>query len=439
MGSVVIAAALGMSAFRFVQLDPGHFHAALVQKRAYPAAEVSPDVRVYAPKGPELDSHLALIAAFGTRSDNPAKWNEIVHAGPDWLKAFEAETPLRRRLGGEEIAILAGRNDLKIDYALAAVRCGCHVLADKPLVIGADGYAKLEGAVAAAKAGRRAFADLMTLRHSVRQNIVAALSQDSALTGGLKKGTVDKPAVVRSSVHHFLKNVNGSPLRRPAWYYDVSRQGLAIVDVTTHLVDAVQWSLFPGATLAKDDVDMLAARVWPTVVPAADYETSTGVSVSAPVSVDANGSFTYRLRGVCIGISVEWRVSAPPGGGDSEYAAFRGEKATVGLRQTPEDGFEPVIFVHPAEGEDASALRARLDGAVARLTSRFPGLSIAADGADGWKVVVPEGLEISHEEQFNCVARDFLAWARDGEPEREYANLLVKYHTLVSARAKAGR
>ena len=46
MGSVVFAAVLGMSAFRFVQLDPGHFHAALVQKRAYPFAEVSPDGRV---------------------------------------------------------------------------------------------------------------------------------------------------------------------------------------------------------------------------------------------------------------------------------------------------------------------------------------------------------------------------------------------------------
>lgn len=438
MSTVAFAAAIGVSAFRFVQLDPGHFHAALVQKRAYPAAEVSPDVRVYAPKGPELDSHLALVRAFGERADNPAKWNEIVYAGPGWLEAFETETPIRRRLGGEEIAILAGRNDRKIDYALSAVRCGCHVLADKPLVIGADGYAKLEGVVAAAKTGRRAFADLMTLRYSVRQRLVAALSQDAELTGGLKKGTEDDPAVVRSSVHHFLKTVNGSPLRRPAWYYDVSRQGLAIVDVTTHLVDAVQWSLFPGATLSKDDVEMLSARVWPTVVSAADYEASTGVAASAPVSVDANGSFTYRLRGVAIGISVEWRVSAPPGGGDSEYAAFKGEKATVGLRQTPKDGFEPVIFVHPAAGEDAAALRARLEKSVERLSKRWPGLSVAADRADGWKVVVPDGLEISHEEQFNCVARYFLAWARDGEPDCEYANLLVKYHTLVSARAKAG-
>ena len=439
MVTVAMAAAVGMSAFRFVQLDPGHFHAALVQKRAYPAGEVSPDVRVYAPKGPELDGHISLVKAFGIRADSPARWNEIVYAGPDWLSAFEAETPARRRLGGDEIAILAGRNDRKAEYALAAVRCGCHVLADKPLVIGAEGYAKLEAAVAAAKSGRRAFADMMTLRHSVRQRVLAALSQDAELTGGLRKGTADEPAVVCSSVHHFLKNVNGSPLRRPAWYYDVSRQGLAIVDVTTHLVDAVQWSLFPGEALSKGDVEMLSARVWPTVVPAADYEASTGVAAPGPVSVDANGSFAYRLRGIAIGVSVEWRVAAPPGGGDCDHAEFRGERATVGLRQAPEDGFEAVVFVRPAAGEDAAALRTRLDRAVARLSRRWPGLGVAEDRDGGWKVVMPEGLETSHEEQFNRVARDFISWARYGEPEREYANLLVKYHTLVSARAKAGR
>jgi hypothetical protein len=34
--------------WRFITLDPGHFHAALVQKKMYP--EVSPEVNVYAPE-----------------------------------------------------------------------------------------------------------------------------------------------------------------------------------------------------------------------------------------------------------------------------------------------------------------------------------------------------------------------------------------------------
>ena len=43
---------------RFMTLDPGHFHAALVQKEMYPG--VSPQVDVYAPLGPDLLGHLAL-------------------------------------------------------------------------------------------------------------------------------------------------------------------------------------------------------------------------------------------------------------------------------------------------------------------------------------------------------------------------------------------
>ena len=44
---------------RFMTLDPGHFHAALVQKEMYPG--VSPQVDVYAPLGPDLLGHLARV------------------------------------------------------------------------------------------------------------------------------------------------------------------------------------------------------------------------------------------------------------------------------------------------------------------------------------------------------------------------------------------
>ena len=41
---------------RLLTVDPGHFHAALVQKIMYP--QVSPDVHVYAPEGPDVLQHL---------------------------------------------------------------------------------------------------------------------------------------------------------------------------------------------------------------------------------------------------------------------------------------------------------------------------------------------------------------------------------------------
>jgi hypothetical protein len=46
-------------------------------------------------------------------------------------------------------------------------------------------------------------------------------------------------------VHHFFKVVSEKDIIRPAWYFDVSLQGEGIVDVTTHLVDLVQWKCFP--------------------------------------------------------------------------------------------------------------------------------------------------------------------------------------------------
>ena len=42
--------------------DPGHFHAALVQKIMY--EEVNPDVYVYAPDAPDVDDHMNRIRVF---------------------------------------------------------------------------------------------------------------------------------------------------------------------------------------------------------------------------------------------------------------------------------------------------------------------------------------------------------------------------------------
>ena len=62
-GILAVAAVLPTGAkekpVRLMTLDPGHFHAALVQKSMYP--EVDAVVNVYAPAGPDLDGHLARI------------------------------------------------------------------------------------------------------------------------------------------------------------------------------------------------------------------------------------------------------------------------------------------------------------------------------------------------------------------------------------------
>ena len=89
----------------------------------------------------------------------------------------------------------------------------------------------------------------MTERFEVTTILQKLLSQNADLFGHLKPGSTEEPAVTKVSVHHFSKVVSGSPLVRPAWFFDVRQQGEGIVDVTTHLVDLIQWECFPEQIL----------------------------------------------------------------------------------------------------------------------------------------------------------------------------------------------
>src|SRR5262249_48118651 len=118
-----------MTDVRLITLDPGHFHAALVQKEMYPG--VAPTVHVYAPLGPDLLAHLGRIAGFNSRADKPTAWQLEIHTGSEAQARMLAEKP-------GNVLVLSGRNRGKIDRIVAAVDAGLHVLADKPWVIDAN-------------------------------------------------------------------------------------------------------------------------------------------------------------------------------------------------------------------------------------------------------------------------------------------------------------
>ena len=118
-----------MAAIQFITIDPGHFHAALVQNRTY--EDVSPEVLVYAPEGADLKSHLALIDQFNTRQENPTGWKEKVYAGADFLERFVADTRgWSEAQRASSVVVLAGRNNVKPDYYLAAAEAGLNILSD---------------------------------------------------------------------------------------------------------------------------------------------------------------------------------------------------------------------------------------------------------------------------------------------------------------------
>src|SRR5947209_2189689 len=68
--------------FRLITLDPGHFHASLVQKFMYP--DVDTTVWVYSAGGDDLKEHLARIETFNKRTDQPTHWVEKIYTGPDY-------------------------------------------------------------------------------------------------------------------------------------------------------------------------------------------------------------------------------------------------------------------------------------------------------------------------------------------------------------------
>ena len=440
-----------IAAIQFVTIDPGHFHAALVQNRTYEG--VSPDVLVYAPEGADLKSHLALIDQFNTRSENPTAWKENVYTGADFLAKFTADAA--KRSGAEnasKIVILAGRNNMKPDYYLAAAEAGLNVLSDKPMAITAADYMKLCDAAAIAKSNGRLFGDIMTERNEITTILQRELSRRGGVYGRQEVGTPDDPAVTKISVHHFCKLVNGKPLRRPGWYYDTKQQGEAIVDVTTHLTDLVQWEVFPGETLKRSDVKMIAARTWATPITAEDYEKSTGLkewpeSLKGSVDKDnvlqckANGEFTYALKGVHAKVAVEWHFMPPAGGGDTHYSLMRGSNAELIIKQGAEQGFKPVLYVKLRPGADEAKTGAALEQALAEIGVKYPGVkAVPADGVEGatWRIDVPKKYDIGHEAHFSQVMQQFLSWMKAGQmPEMERRNLLVKYYTLAEAWRKS--
>src|ERR1043165_9157936 len=74
---------------QLITLDPGHFHAALVQKTMYDGVDSL--VLVYAAEGSDVQLHLDRIKAFNTRAGNPTHWKEDVYAGNDYFEKMLAE------------------------------------------------------------------------------------------------------------------------------------------------------------------------------------------------------------------------------------------------------------------------------------------------------------------------------------------------------------
>lgn len=426
-GPVRAAAAAGTAQVRLLTLDPGHFHASLVQKFMYDG--VDPTVRVYAPDGDDLKEHLARINRFNTRAGQPTRWREEVYTGADFLGKMLAD-----RAGN--VVVIAGNNARKTDYIVRSIDAGLNVLADKPMVRTPADLARLRQAFATARAKGVLLYDIMTERNEITTVLQRELSMRRTLFGDLERGSPEAPAITKESVHHFSKLVAGVPLKRPQWFFDVRQEGEGIVDVMTHLVDLVQWEAFPEQILAETDVAVLRAARSATTITRAQFKTVTGADdFPAYLQPDVrdgvlhdycNGEISYRLRGVHALVSVKWNFEAPPGTGDTHFSIMRGTRATLAIRQGAAQKFKPMLYVERApEAELAAAIR--------DLQGRFPGIGYRRDG-EAWLVTVPEKYDVGHEAHFGQVTENFLRYLREGRlPAWEEPNMIIKYATIMRA------
>ncbi len=429
-----LAAAASAAPVKLITLDPGHFHAALVQKTMIEG--VDPEVHVYAPAGPDLDRHLAMVEGFNKRADKPTQWQEKVHAGPDYLAEMLRDKP-------GNVVVISGNNAKKSRYILECVKAGLNVLSDKPMAITPADFKLIEEAYQVAAEKKLILLDIMTERHEISTTLQKELSRFPDVFGELDKGTPENPAVTKESVHHFSKLVNGVPLQRPPWFFDPAQQGEAIVDVTTHLADLVQWECFPDQVIGPDDVKVLSARSWKTPITLAQFKKTTQLDAwpeylkplvdgDGVLQTPANGEFTYTLRGVHAKISVKWAFEAPAGAGDTHDSLLRGSKASLHIRQGADQGYKPVLYIEPAATPD-EAWRAALTAAIDKLAARWPGIA-AKDLGGRWEVVIPEQFKVGHEAHFGQVTEEFLGYIQGKPvPAWEVPNTLAKYRTLMEA------
>ncbi len=406
---------------KLIVLDPGHFHAALVQKDMY--ASLDPTVSVYAPMGPDVVDYLNRIALFNTRPENPTSWKVELHAGPDFFERMLKDHP-------GNVVILTGRSRPKIERIQASVDAGLNVLADKPWIISSGDLPKLERVLDQAAKKQLVAYDIMTERFEITSILQKELVNNHQVFGKLVLGTAAEPAIAASSIHHLMKVVAGVPLRRPAWFFDVNEYGEGLADVGTHVVDLVQWTAFPNEMIDyQKDIHLVGGRRWPTAISLADFEKVTGekefpLSLATHIkggklNYNCNNSVHYTVRGAHVALDIRWNWESAEG--DVYEASFRGTKSRIDVRTPgaltviPETAMAPEVF-------------AALDRWAAAMQKTYPGLSIDHRGKDA-RVVIPAKYYVSHEDHFAQVTNRFFDYLQAPAtlPAWEQSNMLVKY------------
>ena len=420
---------------KLIVLNPGHFHATLLLKNQL--EQVNDSVLVYAPIGKELEQFLLTMEGFNQRTENPTSWKEKVYDGEDFLEKMLAEKK-------GNVVLLTGNNKEKTENILLSVNNGFNVLGDKPMAINKDDFNQLVKAFKDAEEKNVQLYDLMTERFDVLNMIEKKLINNTDLFGKLQQGTQDDPAIQMESVHHFYKEVAGKPLIRPAWYYDVEQQGEGIADVTTHLIDLVNWKCFPEQEIDyTKDVKVLDATHWATELSLSDYTKSTGFDAfpeylnkyidNSKIKVNSNGTINYKIKGNNVSLKVLWNFEAPNGGGDTFTSKIKGTKAKLITIQDGASKFVKQLYVEKADNVTNEAFKLNLDKVINEIKKEFPAVSLQEENGK-FMVNIPVEIRTNHEEHFSNVAKNYFSFlVNRNMPKWEVTNTLAKYYITTTA------
>ena len=408
-------------------VEPGHFHAALCLREKNP--RVSNEIHLYAGPSPERDAFVALVESFNARTSAPTAWQIRKHENTDSLRAAVDH-------GVVDAVVLAGRNATKLEHAAALHGAGIAVLADKPWLTSRDALPALMQVTATPPL----VMDIMTERFDIVARLRAALTASDTVFGEFVCDP-DQAAIQIASVHHLCKQVNGAPLMRPPWYYDVAVQGDGLVDIQSHMVDQAQWLVGdPPIWQLGRDVSAVRAKRWPSAVERSLFQTSTGLSefpesIAEAVHDDVlqlqcNSEIRYCLRDITVCQRAEWRAVEPANGGDLHAARLSGRDADIVLEQSGDTNY--VCELHVC-APDVAALGERLGRQLKAWHERFPGLAMEPS-RHGYRVIVPPRLRTTHESHFPMVLDQFIdLLVADTWPEVLAARIRMRYELLALA------
>ena len=421
---------------KLIVLDPGHFHASLLQKSSL--SLLNDSVYVYAPDSIGIRQYLAAIDGYNHRETDPTSWVESIYTGSDFMEQMISE-----KRGN--VVLLAGNNRDKTQKISIVVAAGKHVLSDKPMAINSNNFQLLSSAYTASKESGVMLYDMMTERYDLLNIIARYLINDEPLFGTLQQGTEEDPAITMESVHHFYKEVSEAPLIRPAWYYDVEQQGEGIADVTTHLIDLIFWSCFPETAIDyKEDIQLISASHWPTSLSLTDFSRSTKLDtfpdylqkymVQNMLDVYANGIIHYRVNDVHTRLKVLWNFQAPEGGGDTFTSTIKGTNASLSIIQNREQHFVKQLYLQKGEKADKEIFLQNLTGRIKLLQDEYPFISFRETTEGIFLIDIPSEMREDHEAHFKYVAQRFFDFLKEGRmPEWEISNTLAKYYITTKA------